>query len=193
MSKGIMSVTDIHKALRLRHPSPAWVYFAEMRSQTGFAPAHTSERYLDGFAMGCWESTKLRRVAYEIKITRSDWLNELKNPLKRQFALAISHEFWFALAPGVTKISYEFGERPVGRWPDWEGREAFDLRGCGVLEVQDDRVCKVLRRAASRRAWPMPESFIASLLRRVDVEPTENGSRNTAEPLFRTMELGFPG
>jgi hypothetical protein len=188
-SRVIMPLHLIQQALRRRHPAPAWAYFAELRTHTGFMG---ETRYLDGFAMGCWESTKLKRVGYEIKVSRSDWLQELKNPIKRQQGYFLTHEFWFAVAPGVV-AKWDTPKYPRADnvpCPDWDGPKAYDLQGCGVLEVQFDGSCKVLRKAHGRKAWPLPEPFIASLLRRVD-EDSEEGEkpRDTREPLFRQMAL----
>jgi hypothetical protein len=40
------------------------------------------------------------------------------------------------------------------------------LDGCGVLEIAADGTMHVLLAANHREAWPMPEHFIVSLLRK---------------------------
>ena len=144
--------------------------------------------------MGGWESTKFKRVGYEIKVSRSDWMNELRNPMKRQLAMFLTHEFWFACAPGVIKPTAITEDRWYGdsRSPDWTGFDRIgDVHGCGVLEIREDGKITVLRKAPRRKAWPMPEDFIASLLRRVDEEPEPDtaSKRDMSLPLFRSMEV----
>lgn len=151
-----MVALDIFRALAPRHPTPDWVFLPEVRTRTGvdgnirFNNSLDAIRSIDAFAMHMWKSKGYRRVAYEIKVSRSDWLAELKQPQKRVPAYLLSHEFWFAVAPGV--------------WRPSDGIRELD--GAGVLEVGADGSIEVLWRAAYREAWPLPESFIASLLRR---------------------------
>jgi len=157
-----VTVLDIHKALEARHPADAWVYLRELRTRTGYEygpnfSTFDQIRSIDAFAMGCWKSNGHRRVAYEIKVSRGDWLRELKDQHKRTQAYFLAHEFWFALAPGVINATPGVGNDFL------QFQEA--LHGCGVLEVQEDGTVKVIERAKRHEAWPMPEAFIASLLR----------------------------
>jgi len=55
--------------------------------------------------MDLWPSGKLSRYAFEIKVSRSDFLKELDQPDKRKWAMDISNEFWFVCAPDVAKNS----------------------------------------------------------------------------------------
>lgn len=144
----------IKQALARRHLSDpsrqgrAWVYLTELRTRTGYG----SERYIDAFALALWRSAAYERVAYEIKVSRSDWLAELKQPRKRDQAHWLSHRAYFVFAPGVF------------RWADIVDLVALD--GWGVLEVQSDGTVREMYGATKREAWPMPETFIAALLRR---------------------------
>ena len=100
----------ILNALRKRHDEPrngnsrAWVYVEEIRVSTGFGiPAERKqgepwripgEQRIDAFALHTWPSKKYRRVAYEIKASRSDLRRELDQPWKCEAALALSNEFY---------------------------------------------------------------------------------------------------
>jgi hypothetical protein len=78
-----------------------WVLFPELRFGTG-ASTNADSR-VDAFAMHCWPSKRFLRVAYEIKVSRGDFLRELKDPLKRRPGLLISNQFYFLCCPGVAK------------------------------------------------------------------------------------------
>ena len=86
------------KKLQSQITSGALALFFELRNGTGF---RSNERYLDAFAMQTWPSKKWARYAYEIKISRGDFINELKKPDKRAWGMEISNEFWFVCAPGI--------------------------------------------------------------------------------------------
>jgi hypothetical protein len=61
----------------------------------------------------------------------------------------LTHEFWFALAEGI----YRRGEDDLAC-----------VEGCGILEVSESGDIKVLVGPHRHEAFPMPETFIASLL-----------------------------
>ncbi len=90
-----------------------WAVFLELRNGTGWVG---QTRSIDVFAMNTWPSGKFRRVGYEVKISRSDFLREMKDPDKRAWAMEVCNEFWFAAPSGVIQ---------PGELPD----------GCGLLIV----------------------------------------------------------
>lgn len=144
-----------------RYPSPEWAFVAGLRGHVGYRyPGR--ESYLDAFAMRCYPSKGLTRVALEVKVSRSDWLAELRNPEKRSTGMRLGNEFWFVAPAGVIKP----GEIP---------------EGCGWLEAIEGGLRTKLQ-AQYREVEPVPEEFVASLLRTI-VSP-ERVSPATAE-LFR--------
>lgn len=145
----------IKKALKVRHPNNAWVYATEVRTATGYRRPNDCGlggiRYIDAFAIALWPSKSFQRIAYEIKCDRSDWLAELKDPTKRLEAYQLSDKFYFVLAEGV------------GHWRDMP-QDALD---CGLIIVKPSGELDITRGSRKPPAWPMPEWFIASFLRRV--------------------------
>jgi len=144
----------IAKALESRHPRNAWIYATEVNTSTGYNERHHDgpggTRRIDAFALALWPSKRFLRVAYEIKVSRQDWLNEIANPIKRAQAWYLSHEFWFACAAGIVERG------------DW--RE--DMAGCGLLYVYESGEIEVAHKARARAdCFPMPDGFIASLMR----------------------------
>lgn len=147
-----MTVAEIVEMLRARHPTRhgEWVFLTEVRTGTGWDPG-LGERYFDAFAMNLWPSKAFCRVGYEIKVQRSDWLRELRDPLKGVQGRLLCHQFWYALGPGVLEPE------------DW--RQLGDSRKLGLLVVEDGRLVEKQRPRPDRMPWPMPEGFVASLLR----------------------------
>jgi len=113
------------------------------------------ERYIDAFAMCPWKSGNFQRIAYEIKSARSDFLAELENPVKRVQAYLLSHQFWFVLGPGILKDEQD----------SWNLSKKLD--GAGLMVVKEEGIMplEIIQHAIKRTPFPMPERFIASLLR----------------------------
>jgi len=77
---------------------PRHAMFFELNNGTG---SNGGRRFIDAFLWDLWPSGGLTRRAFEIKVSRQDFLSELKKPEKRMWAMEISHEFWFVCAPGI--------------------------------------------------------------------------------------------
>ena len=141
-----------------------WVWLTEVRTKTGWSTTFgndlDSERYIDGFAFALIPSKNFQRIAYEFKVSRADWLAELKNPVKKAPAYFLSHQFWYVALPGVIDVENDFKKEFKGR------RVIISLDGCGVIVVQPDDSLKIIISATKRHPFPMPETFVSSLLRR---------------------------
>lgn len=142
---------DIRRLIAARHhldqpgvsKAPAeWLLFFELPNGAGM---RSQNRYVDAFALNSYPSKQHWRVAYEIKVARGDFLAELNRPEKRAWAMAISHEFWFACAPGVARAE---------EIPD----------GCGLLEVRGDRLTRI-RVAPQRQPRAFTDGEVAALAR----------------------------
>lgn len=149
-----MNAKFITTILESRHPNDAWIFAAEVNTSTGYSAQHQDGpggiRRIDAFALALWPSKNFQRVAYEIKVTRQDWLNEIRDPVKRAQAWYLSNEFWFAVPESIVKSG------------DWQR----NMMGCGLLFVGNDGNIKIARKASKRKdCFPMPLGFIASLMR----------------------------
>ena len=113
-----------------KRKSKEWALFFELRNGTGRKKKSLRKkeppRYIDAFAINLWPSKNHRRIAYEIKVSRADFLKELKTPEKRAWAIEISHQFYFVAPAGIIKLE----EIPAG---------------CGLLEVIDDEFVESLK------------------------------------------------
>lgn len=162
--RDVQAARDVLKALHAKHcggidPQAQWVFFEELRVGTGWRKpvgevGEDREQRMDAWAMNLWPSRGFLAIAYEVKVTRADFLHELKRPGKRVAAMSLSNEFYFATPAGLVS-EYEIPE------------------GCGLIEVHKRRASslqapwtKIVLKAPRREREPLPETFVASLLRR---------------------------
>jgi len=143
-----MTSKEIHTALRalFANRGDNSVYLEEFRAGTGYAPG--SERYLDAWVMGTYPSSGLIRTAIEIKVSRSDFNREMRKSIKRDSALRISNEYYFAAPAGLIK-------------EDDLPEEA------GLIEVEDG-VARIVVKAPYREGERASWIFVASLARRAE-------------------------
>jgi hypothetical protein len=79
-----------------------WLFFRELRVGTGRRNGNVQR--LDAFALNSLPHTGMKRVCYEVKASRSDFLAELKHPLKRRIGMRYSNEFYFVTPAGLADI-----------------------------------------------------------------------------------------
>lgn len=149
-----------------RHSGDEWAFFAELRAGTGYnsreykrgGERYNVEQRFDAFAMNMYPSKEFKRIAYEVKISRSDFLREIKTPDKRRAAVELSNQFWFVTPRDIVKdgeIPEECGHLIIDYpKPKPDGKTSDHLR------------LRVAVRAPVREAMDMPIRFIASILRR---------------------------
>jgi hypothetical protein len=137
-------------------PKPRYVKAEHVRSQTGF-----DRRTADFVAVDTWASGKCATHGVEVKVSRSDWLRELKDPGKSAACMNWCTHWWLAV-PDPTIV--RDGELP----PGW-----------GLLAVR--KWCDGLRLVqvipAPRRAVPpIPPESMASLLYAVAKTAAQRGA-----------------
>src|SRR3954453_12551418 len=110
---------------RAMHSSQSeWLFLRELRVGTG--RRSSSAQRLDAFALNCFPYQAMKRVCYEVKISRADYLYELKHPLKRRIGMRYSNEFYFVVPGGmldVAEIPAECGllEAGTATAAEWKG------------------------------------------------------------------------
>jgi hypothetical protein len=155
-SAALWTASDLLNVIELRHPTPEWVFIRELRIGTGWVRNYKkgSGEYIDAFALNCYPSKKMVRVAYEVKISRGDFLAELKNPDKREPFLRFSNQFYFVAPVGLIK-------------PDEVPDE------CGLIEIHGDSFSKIEKKAFWRATEKPTWGFIASIARNLSVDYKE--------------------
>lgn len=152
---------DVDIALRARFAAPEWALLFEVRNGTGFSRSQV--RTADAIAMGLWPSHGLELHGFEIKVSRSDWLRERKDPAKAE-EIAKYCDRW-SLVIGAPEI-VQPGELP----PAWG---LFVLRN-GKLRCEKE--------AAKLEPKPLDRLLLASLLRRAqEASAGESEIRAAAE------------
>jgi hypothetical protein len=154
-----LTANDIYTAIKRRHPLPEWVLLRELRVGTGydirrydyqnkrFKRAKAQQR-IDAWALNCYPSKDFVKVAYEIKVSHSDFLKEKLDPEKRQAAMELSDYFYFAAPRGVIAPM----EVP---------------KDCGLLVVYESGRSEILKRAPRNPSIRLDWRFVASLIRTV--------------------------
>lgn len=79
-----------------------WIFLRELRVGTG--RGKQSLQRLDAFALNCFPHLGMKRVCYEIKTSRSDFLHEVKQPVKRRIGMRYSNEFYFVTPAAMLDI-----------------------------------------------------------------------------------------
>lgn len=100
----------------------------------------------DVMVLGAWHSSGNLLEGFEVKVSRSDWLNEVKNPEKSKPTKQYCDKWWLVIA---NQDMVKEGELPE----DW-----------GMMTVVDGQL-KVIKQAPRLESVPMSHDFVASLLR----------------------------
>lgn len=137
----VLNTAHARQMLHKRYPAPEWALMQEVAPATG-----GGTRYADAVAINLWNSRGHSIHGFEIKVSRSDWLRELKQPEKAEDVFRFC-DFWWILAPkGIVKD----GELP----PAW-----------GLLELRESGITQVVK-APQLAPVPVTKEFFASLIRR---------------------------
>ena len=137
------TANDVMGAIFAKHEGPEWVRYAEVADSTG---TH-SRRRADAVCMNIWPSKGFAIHGFEVKISRADFINEMKDITKAE-AVGQFCDFWWLAVPG--------GMVHIDEVPE----------GWGLMELQKNGL-KVKKQAPKREnPAEVTRGFMASLLRR---------------------------
>ena len=160
------SLLNVVEACLHRSPSE-WIVLRELRVGTGFH-GNAAQR-LDAYALNCLPHTSMRRVCYEVKTSRADFLCEMKQPLKRRIGLRYSNEFYFVTPAGLlstSELPIECGLVEVGIFPENECSIAYAQPGSLIhFEPRQRTYCRVTVPAPWRETPGPTWQFVAGMLR----------------------------
>lgn len=134
---------DIVLALARRYAAPAWSFFEQVARGTGWK----ADGWADAMALSLWPSRGIELYGFEVKVSRGDWLRELKNPQKADKIAVLCHRWWIVAAPDCVQPS----ELP----PNW-----------GLIELRGGKLWDVVQ-ATSCKPKELDWGFLAAILRRV--------------------------
>lgn len=129
---------------------PRYVVAEHVRNYCGFAGYRTTTplRTADAMAVDLWPSSGHRIHGFEVKVSRSDWLTELKDPDKAMaFRPYVDH--WWLVVPDTSIVR---GDLP----PGW-----------GLLAPTSAGTLRVRNKAAYEPRLPMPFEMTVAWLRAV--------------------------
>jgi hypothetical protein len=140
---------DLTLALLARYSQRAgngrrYAVATQVRSHASFYARRTA----DFVAMDLWTSGWLDLHGHEVKVSRSDWLRELKDPDKANEFIPYMNRWWLVVSD---RAIVREGELPS----EW-GLMAMSVGGL-----------KVIKRAPRRESKPFTPSRLAGLLRAV--------------------------
>lgn len=158
VKKQYLGEAELIQRLMDRFCVPEWAFFSHVRNTTGFA---RYERTADAIAMNCYPSRGLELHGFEVKSSRADFLNELKNPDKATEIQQYCDRWWLTIG---NKDIVKDGELP----PTW-----------GLIIPHGQKV-RVSVEAPKLEAKPISRRFIASVLRKAINTVTDQGALDAA-------------
>lgn len=132
---------DIKLGIRNSFASGYQVFF-EVGNDTGTKVT----RHADAVSIGIWPSTGHRIHGYEVKVSRADFVNEMKDGAKAQAVFQYCHHWSLATPPGLIKVD----ELP----PNWG------------LVTFDGKTLRTVKMAPRLSPVPLSAGFVAALVRR---------------------------
>jgi hypothetical protein len=157
------------QVLRRKFPSNEYVLIQEVSDAAG----HSRSRSLDYMLINLWTSRGLAVTGIEQKSHRSDWLNELKNPMKQENHY--KHCDYFYLLTTNEKVA-SLDEIPI----TW-----------GWYHINPNGILKTMKPAPKLNAEPIGRSMMCAMLKRaaskenyVLLDEIEERIEQRAEMLF---------
>jgi hypothetical protein len=152
-----LTADQVLKALNIKHKNyNEWAFFDELRVGTGYLSKRVDgvkvnpEQRFDAFVLNLYPSNKHLRIIYEIKVSRSDFLHEIKHPEKRESALLFSNQYYFATPAGLVDVD-EIPEE------------------CGLIEVYANMNTRIKKEAPLRPSANPSWNFLCSIARRTQL------------------------
>jgi hypothetical protein len=133
---------EVIAMLEKKYCAPSWAFFTEVKNSVGFG-----NRRADGIAVAMWRSLGLEIHGFEVKCSRADWLNELKDGSKSEEIFKYCNRWWIVAADDSIVRD---GELP----PTWG------------LQIPNGRGMRIVTKAPKLTPEPLTVWFVAEVLRR---------------------------
>jgi hypothetical protein len=151
----------------LHAQSREWLFLRELRIGTGHR--HHELQRLDAFALNCLPHLGMKRICYELKASRADFLGELRKPLKRRIGMRFSNEFYFVTPAGmlsVEEVPTDCGLIEIGSAKTEESRSLIRKHaGLFHIDARTGSYCIVMVIAPWRDSPGPTWQFAAAMLR----------------------------
>lgn len=137
-----LNAADVRAALKAYYCQPEYGIVFEVARSTG----HAARRHLDALAMDLWPSRGLAIHGIEVKVSRSDFRSEIKQPEKSEEIAEFCDYFWIAAPVGIV---------PIEELP----------KAWGLFEVNDKGHIVIRKQAEKTEAKPVTRAFMAAIMR----------------------------
>lgn len=167
-----LDADEVYRRLAARHEFPEWLFFREVPFD---GETSGTMRLADAVALPTYQSRGYVLDGFEVKVTRSDWLRELKEGAKADAIAKHVDRFWLVLGDGSIAIDEEVP-------PAW-----------GILVPHGDdglrarRPAKMLREV--RRPWP--RDLLVTLARKAYKNARDHHEASSRAAFDRGYESGL--
>lgn len=120
----------------------------------------SATRVADFIAMDLWKSGGFQFHGHEVKISRSDWLAELRDPDKAAEFIPYMHRWWLVIASAGMVHPGELPEQ-------W-----------GLIELRRDGTLRAVKEALAHESLPLPPGRLAALMRAVQKTAAVQSARD---------------
>jgi len=140
--KKTLNTDEVIERLSKRYSQPEYGFLTQVRNGAGFSATRT----MDAMAMSLWPSRGLHITGFEVKVSRGDFIREIRNPQKAD-ELACFCDYWYIVVgdPDIVQL----GELPE-KW--------------GLI-VPSGTGLKIIKEAVKLTPQPIDASFLAALMR----------------------------
>lgn len=159
MTKLMVSLLEAH----------GYVVATEVCVMTGGNTRNNGGQRIDVWGIHPYPSKKMLTIAIEVKASRSDWLNELKKPRKRNYAMMYSNEFYVVAPAGVVLVDELPREMGLVMVYPYAEHVRFSRDTWGDLwgwDAERQYTSCMTIKAPYRDSFPPSWPFVASLLRK---------------------------
>lgn len=141
-----MKTHEVNAAIRRAYPSTEYAVMFEVGNATGSRVT----RHADAVVMNLWPSRGLLIEGIEVKVSRSDWTREIKNPEKAE-AISKYCDKWWIIAPEGIVHEHEV--------PALWGYKKVNAKGA-LVTVKD------APKKDKEELHPLDRGFVSAMLRR---------------------------
>jgi len=139
-----MNTREVLKLIRKKYAGAEYALFEEVRNAAG----HSANRSADVMVMNLWPSRGLELTGMEIKVSRHDWLKELKSPAKAESFIKYCDRWYLVIGDESILVK---GELP----PTW-----------GLVLAKGSRLTTLVE-APKLDPVPLSKGIMASMFRRI--------------------------
>lgn len=134
---------ELYRRIRLKFSDPEYALLPEVRNKTGGGLIRSA----DAIAISCYPSRGIDLHGMEIKVSRGDWLRELRDPNKAE-TIACFCDYWWIVAPNTDIVHIHEVPENWGLLVEWKADSL--------------KVAKPVSRLMPK---PLTKEFLASLMR----------------------------